>query len=82
MAKKKLTKAQAAAARREVTPNSIARKKAHEDEQVMKEVRRRAQKQAHKSTGLRLIVPVILVAAIVILALVLTMAPGMIFGNP
>ncbi len=80
MAKKKMTKAQAAAARHEVTANDIAKKKAHEDNQYMKEVRRRAQKKANKSVGFSLIVPIVLVVVVVVLCLVLTNAPGKILG--
>ena len=79
--KKKMTKAQAAAARHEVTANSIAKKKAAENEAYMKEVRRRAQKQASKPSLFRLIVPVLIVAAIIVGALVFTIGPGALMGG-
>ena len=76
-----MTKAQAAAARHEVTANSIAKKKAAENEAYMKEVRRRAQKQANKSVLLRLIVPIVLVVVVAIFAFVITSAPGSVLGG-
>jgi len=81
VAKKKMTKAQAAAARHEPTANSIAKKKAHEDEQYMKEVRRRAQKQANSTSLLRFIVPIVIGLVIVVFALIFTIGPGMITGK-
>ena len=81
MAKKKMTKAQAAAARHEPTANSIAKKKAREEERVMKEQRRLAQKQASKSIGFRFVVPLVFVVVIVVLCLVFTIGPGMATGN-
>ena len=77
MAKKKMTKAQAAAARYEETPNSIARKKAKEDNEYMREVRRRAQKKASRPSPLVIIVPIVLVIAVIALAFIIV--PGL--GN-
>ena len=81
MAKKKMTKAQAAAARHEETANSIAKKKAREDEAYMKEVRRRAQKQANSTAMFRFLVPFAIVFAIIIFAVVFTVMPGMLMGH-
>ena len=76
-----MTKAQAASARHEVTANSIAKKKAREDEQYMKEVRRRAQKQASRSSLFRLLMPFIILLAIVVFAILFTVGPGMLMGK-
>ncbi len=76
-----MTKAQAAAARHEVTANSIAKKKARENEQYMKEVRRRAQKQASSSSLLRFIVPFGIALVIIAFALLFTLGPGMLMGK-
>ncbi|MBQ9001560.1 MAG: hypothetical protein IJ087_06885 [Eggerthellaceae bacterium] len=81
MAKQKMTKAQAAAARHEPTANSIAKKKAQEEEQIMREQRRLAQKQANKSVGFRFVVPFVFVIVIIVLSLVFTIGPGMVTGN-
>ena len=81
MAKKKMTKAQAASARREVTANSIAKKKAHEDEQYMKEVRRRAQKKANSTSMLRFFLPFLIGIVIIIFALFFTIGPGLVLGQ-
>lgn len=81
MAKKKMTKAQAAAARYEPTANSIAKKKAQEDEKYMREVRRRAQKKAGSSMGFRFILIAILVVAAVAVALFFTISPQTVAGS-
>ena len=75
--KKKMSKAQAAAARHEQTPESIQRAKAKERTQLIKQSAQNAQKQANRLSIFRLIVPLILVVAIVVAALVFTIGPGM-----
>ena len=81
MAKKKMTKAQAAAARREVTPESIKREKAKERTRLIKESAQAAQKQASKSAGTRAIMPLVIVAVIIVAALALTIGPGFLMGR-
>lgn len=76
-----MTKAQAAAARHEETANSIAKKKAQEDNQYMKEVRRRAQKQASGTVIFRFLVPFVIILAIVVFAILFTVGPGMVVGH-
>ena len=81
MAKKKMTKAQAAAARYEKTPHDIAKAKAREDNKVMQEQRRIAQKKASSISMMRLIVPLVVIILIVIASLVFTIGPGMVMGG-
>lgn len=76
-----MTKAQAAAARREVTAHDIAKAKSREDNKVMREQRRIAQKKASNFNWTRLIVPIIAIIFIVVASLVFTMGPGMVIGN-
>ena len=81
MAKKKMTKAQAAAARKEQTPESIRRARARERTRLIKKSAANAQRKASKAAGIRLIVPFVLVIVIVIAALAFTIGPGMFFGR-
>ena len=80
MAKKKMSKAQAAAARREQTPQTQARARSRELSKQIRAEQRLVQKQASRSIGWRLIVPMVLIIALVVLAMVFTIAPGMFLG--
>lgn len=79
--KRKMTKAQAAAARHEQTPESIQRAKAKERTQLIKQSAQAAQKKANQVSLFRLIVPFVLVAAIVIAALAFTVGPGLLMSK-
>lgn len=79
--KKKMTPAQAAAARHEETPESIKRAQAKERSRLIKKSAQAAQKKASQGMGLRMIMPFIIVAAIIILALAFTIGPGLIMGS-
>ena len=63
--KKKMTKAQAAAARHEETPESIRRAQAKERSQLIKKSAEAAQKKANQGYGLRIIMPFIIVAVFI-----------------
>ena len=76
--KKKMTKAQAAAARYDQTEESIKRAKAKERTQLIKESAANAQKQASKSRGFTLLVPIVSIIVIIILSVVFTIGPGMV----
>ena len=76
--KKKMSKAQAAAARHEQTPESIQRAQAKERSRLIRESAQNAQKKANQTSAFRLIMPFVLVIVIVIAALAFTIGPGMI----
>lgn len=78
--KKKMKPAQAAAARREQTAETIRRDQARERTRLLKKSAQEAQRKANKQSGFRMMVPLVLVAAIIILALVFTIGPGMVIG--
>ncbi len=79
--KKKMTKAQAAAARKEVTPQTIAKARSREQLGEIRETQRRVQKEQSKSSVRIIVVGTIVVFAIVVLAWVVTVGPGMFFGG-
>ena len=79
--KRKMTKAQAAAARHEETPESIRRAQAKERTQLIKKSAQQAQKEASKTRGFRMLLPFILIAVITIAALAFTIGPGMLMGQ-
>ena len=79
--KKKMTPAQAAAARRERTPESVRRAEAQERARLIKKSAQEAQRKASKAGGTRLAMPFIVVAVVVVLALVVTIAPGLFMGQ-
>lgn len=79
--KKKMSKAQAAAARHEQTPESIQRAQAKERTQLIKKSAANAQKKASQTNAFRLIMPFVLIAVIVVAALAFTIGPGMIMGQ-
>lgn len=79
--KKKMTKAQAAAARHEQTQESIQRAKAKERTHLIKQSAATAQREASKSRGFTMLVPIISIIVIVVLSLVFTVGPGMFFGG-
>ena len=81
MAKKKMTKAQAASARKEVTQQDIARKQIREKNVAIRATQRRIQKEQGKSSMFMIIVGGIIVVAIIIFAWVMTIGPGMIVGS-
>lgn len=79
--KRKMSKAQAAAARHEQTPESIQRAKAKERSRLVRKSAMNAQKKANQVSAFRLIVPFVIVIVIVIAALAFTIGPGMIMGG-
>ena len=80
MAKKKMTKAQAAAARKEKTQRDYARKQIHEKNLEIRETQRRVQKEQSKSPLFVIVVGGIIVLVIFIFAWVMTIGPGMVVG--
>ena len=76
--KKKMTKAQAAAARKEVTPQSVAKARSKEGLAEIRETQRRVQKEKSKSSMGIIIVGSIVVLAIFAFAWVFTIGPGLI----
>ena len=84
MAKKKKTmsKAQAAAARKEVTAESIAKARSQETLKGIRATQQRVQRESSKPWGLRFGVMLAVVAIVVIGALVFTTAPGLFVGGP
>ena len=81
MAKKKKSKAQAAAARKEMTIEDKRRAQAKERGQLIRASAQAAQKKAAKSSGFRLLVPILVVGTIIVAALAFTIVPGMVMGK-
>ena len=79
--KKKMTKAQAAAARKEVTAQSVAKARSQAGLKDIRETQRRVQKEQSKSSMRMIVVGGIVVIAIVVLAWVITVGPGMLIGK-
>lgn len=79
--KKKMTKAQAAAARHDQTEEAAKRARARENQQLIRKSVANAEKQASKSRGYMMWIPIISIIVIVILSLVFTVGPGMFFGG-
>lgn len=79
--KKKMTPAQAAAARHEETPQTVARAQAKERTKLIKEGAQAAQRKASKGVGFRMIMPFFVVAVIVVMALAFTIGPGILMGR-
>jgi hypothetical protein len=79
--KKKMTKAQAAAARYDQTEESAKRARARENQQLIRKSVANAEKQASKSRGYMMWIPIISILVIVVLSLVFTMGPGMMLGG-
>ena len=79
--KKKMTAAQAAAARHEKTDESIRRAKAKERTKLIKQSAENAQKEASKTRGFRMLMPIFIVLAIIVSALAMTIGPGMLMGQ-
>ena len=79
--KKKMRKAQAAAARKEVTPQAVAKARSREQLGEIRETQRRVQKEQSKSSVRIIVVGSIVVFVIVVLAWVLTVGPGMFLGS-
>lgn len=78
---KKMSRAQAAAARHEQTPESIQRAKAKERSRLVRQSAVNAQKKASQANGIRLMMPLVVIAVIVIAALAFTIGPGFIMGG-
>lgn len=76
-----MTKAQAAAARREQTPESIKRAQAKERSRLIKQSAQSAQKKASQTSGFRFVLPFALVIVIIIAALAFTVGPGLLMGG-
>ena len=79
--KKKMTAAQAAAARREETEDSARRAKARERSRLIKKSAQAAQKEANKNVGLRMVLPIIIIASLIMFALAFTIGPGLMIGG-
>ena len=79
--KKKMTPAQAASARKEQTESSRKHAMAKERGKLIKESAENAQKKAQETAGFRMLMPIILIALIIISAIAITMAPGMLMGK-
>ena len=79
--KRKMTPAQAAAARKEVTPQAIAKARSREQLESIRETQRRVQREQSKSSLFPILVGGIVVVAIVALAWVLTVGPGSLMGS-
>lgn len=79
--KKKMTKAQAAAARKEVTPQAVAKARSHEQLQGIRETQRRVQKEKSKSSMAMIVIGGIVVLAIFACAWLFTIGPGMLMGK-
>lgn len=79
--KKKMTKAQAAAARYDQTEEAAKRARARENQQLIRKSVANAEKQASKSRGYMMWIPIISIIVIVVLSLVFTMGPGMMLGG-
>ena len=78
--KKKMTKAQAAAARKEVTPQMVAKARSHQELENIRATQQRVQKEQSKPHLFPLIMGGIVVIAIVAFAWILTAGPGAIIG--
>lgn len=76
--KKKMTKAQAAAARKEPTSQSLAKARSQEKLKEIRATQRRVQKEQSKSSMTMIVVGGLIVIVIFVLAWVLTIGPGMI----
>ena len=79
--KKKMTKAQAAAARKEQTPQSLAKARSQEKLKEIRETQRKVQREQSKSPLFMIVVGGFIVIAIFVLAWVLTIGPGMIVNG-
>ena len=79
--KRKMTAAQAAAARHEATEESITRAKAKERSKLIKQSAEAAQKKARQGVGFRMVLPFLIVAVLVTFALVFTIGPGLLMGR-
>ena len=79
--KKKMTKAQAAAARYDQTEESAKRARARENQQLIRKSVANAEKQASKSRGYMMLIPIVSIIVIIVLSLVFTVGPGMFFGG-
>lgn len=79
--KKKMTPAQAASARREDTAQTAARAQAKERSKLIRQSAQAAQKKANQGVGFRMIMPFLIFAVIVTMALVFTVGPGLLMGS-
>ena len=78
--KKKMTKAQAAAARKEETPQSIAKERSRQQLENIRATQRKVQQEQSKSKMFPIVVGGIVVLVIFILAWVLTIGPASLIG--
>ena len=76
--KKKMSKAQAASARKEVTAQSIAKARSKQGLESIRLTQQRVQKEQSKSSMRIIVVGGLVVLVIFVLAWVLTIGPGMI----
>ena len=79
--KKKMTPAQAAAARREMTPEAQRRAEARRHSKEVRENVHEAQREASQSGLKRFVVPAVVVVVIAALSLAVTFLPGMLMGQ-
>lgn len=79
--KKKMSKAQAAAARKEVTSHTVAKARSQEQLQAIRATQRRVQKEKSKSSMGMIIIGSIVVLAIFACAWLFTIGPGMVIGK-
>lgn len=77
--KKKMSKAQAAAARKEVTPSMVAQAQRREVSKAARENQKAIARKKGKVSGAMMLAGVIVVIAIIVLAWVFTVGPGMLF---
>ena len=79
--KKKMSKAQAAAARKEETPQSIAKARSREQLEGIRETQRRVQKEQSKTKLFPIVVGGIVVLLIFVLAWAFTIGPSALLGG-
>ena len=79
--KKKMTPAQAAAARREMTPEAQRRAEAKRHSKEVRENVQEAQREANQGGFKRFIVPIVVIVAIAAISLAVTFLPGMLMGR-
>lgn len=79
--KKKMTKAQAASARRDQTDEVVKRARARENQQLIRKSAANAQKELKKSRSYMMWIPIISIIVIILLSVAFTVGPGMVFGS-
>lgn len=81
VAKKKMTKAQAASARREQTTQSMNRARAKKHAQETRQAVQEAQQTAKEKSGTRLLIPVVVIVLVLLSAAAFTFLPGMLMNH-